>query len=76
MLRRPVMSIPFLIVSRVRISRRQKFALSAIFSLVVFTMIFAIVRATITTVGVQKQIDPVWMYMWTSIELNVGEQDF
>lgn len=38
-------------------------------------MTFAIIRATITTVGVKRQIDPLWMYMWTSIELNVGKRE-
>lgn len=66
------MSIPFLIVRRVRISTHQKVVLCAVFSLVIITMIFAIVRATVTTVGVKRQIDPLWMYLWTSIELNVG----
>lgn len=39
----------------------------------VITIIFAIVRAAITTVGVERQMDPIWMYLWTSIELNVGK---
>lgn len=68
------MSIPFLILRRVRISSYQKIALSAVFSLVIVTMIFAIVRAVITTVGVTRQIDPIWFFMWTTIELNIGEK--
>lgn len=68
-----VTSIPFIILHRIRISKQQKIALSAIFSLVVLTIIFAIVRATITTIGVKKQMDPTWVYMWTSIELNIGK---
>ncbi|KAH7345874.1 hypothetical protein BKA66DRAFT_22866 [Pyrenochaeta sp. MPI-SDFR-AT-0127] len=67
-----IMSIPFLILRKVRITKRQKIALSGIFSLVVVTISFAIIRATVTTVGVKQQIDPVWMYMWTSIELNIA----
>lgn len=35
-------------------------------------MIFAIVRAIVTTARVKRQIDPIWMYLWTSIELNIG----
>lgn len=66
------MSIPFLILRRVRISTHQKIVLCAVLSLVIITMIFAIVRATVTTVGVKRQIDTLWMYLWTSIELNVG----
>ncbi|KAJ4988665.1 hypothetical protein SVAN01_05798 [Stagonosporopsis vannaccii] len=67
-----IMSIPFLILRRIRISLHQKIGLSAVFSLVIITMIFAIIRATITTVGVKRQIDPIWLYMWSSIELNVA----
>lgn len=67
-----VVSIPILILRRVRISTHQKVVLCATFSLVIITMTFAIVRATVTTVGVKRQIDPLWMYLWTSIELNVG----
>jgi hypothetical protein len=70
------MSIPFLLLRHVRISRQQKMALSGIFSLVVFTIIFAVVRAILTTVHVGKQMDPIWMYLWTSIELNVGKTSF
>lgn len=65
------MSIPFLILRRIQISRQQELVLSVIFSLVILTIIFAVVRATITTIGVRRQIDPMWMYMWTSIELNI-----
>ena len=68
-----VMSIPFLLLRHARISRRQKIALSGIFSLVVFTIIIAIVRATLTIIRVDQQMDPIWIYLWTSIELNVGK---
>lgn len=67
------MTIPFLILRKTRISARQKVALSIVFSLVVITMVFAIVRAALTTTRVSKQIDPTWMYMWSIIELNVGK---
>ena len=67
------MSIPFLLLRHVRITRQQKIALSCIFSLVVFTIIFAIVRAILTTLHVDMQMDPIWMYLWTSVELNVGK---
>ena len=66
------MTIPFLILRRTRISTRQKVALSIVFSLVIITMVIAIVRAALTTSRVSKQIDPTWMYMWSIIELNVG----
>jgi|SRR5690242_853402 len=69
----PVMSIPFLIIRRIRVSSYQKLGLSAVFSLVIITMIFAVIRAAITTIGVKRQIDPLWMYLWTSVELNIGK---
>ncbi|KAH7074562.1 hypothetical protein BKA63DRAFT_566231 [Paraphoma chrysanthemicola] len=71
-----IMTIPFLILRRIRISTRQLLALSMIFSLVIITILFAVLRATLTTVGVKQQIDPIWVYMWTSIELNVGKTLF
>ncbi|KAF1972671.1 hypothetical protein BU23DRAFT_155798 [Bimuria novae-zelandiae CBS 107.79] len=67
-----ITSIPFLILRNTRISTRQKVALSIIFSLVIVTMIFAIVRVALTTTGVSRQIDPTWMYMWSSVELNIA----
>ncbi|KAJ8113882.1 hypothetical protein OPT61_g4094 [Boeremia exigua] len=67
-----IMSIPFMIIRRIRISRHQRLVLSAVFSLVIVTIIFAVVRATVTTIGVKRQIDPLWMYLWTSIELNIA----
>lgn len=73
---RVVVSIPFFLLWKVHISPRQKLALSGIFSLVIFTIIFAIVRATITTVHANEQMDPIWMYLWTVIELNVGKALF
>lgn len=73
MLMRAVMSIPFNILWRVRLTRSQRIALSAVFSLVMITIIFAIVRAAITTLGVRRQMDPTWFYLWTIVELNVGE---
>jgi hypothetical protein len=66
------MTIPFLILREVRIAIRQGVALSIIFLIVVITMIFAIVRAVFMTRGVSKQIDPIWMYMWSSVKLNIG----
>ena len=68
-----VMSIPFLLLHKVQITLHQKIALSIIFSLVIITIIFAIVRATITTIHVRQQIDPIWMYLWSNVELNVGK---
>ncbi|KAF2798004.1 hypothetical protein K505DRAFT_191595, partial [Melanomma pulvis-pyrius CBS 109.77] len=67
-----IMSIPFSILWRVRLSLCQRIAFSGIFSLVVITIVFAIVRAAITTIGATNQMDPIWMYLWTNVELNVA----
>ncbi|KAH7130796.1 hypothetical protein B0J11DRAFT_603180 [Dendryphion nanum] len=67
-----IMTIPFNILRRVRLSLRQRIFLSGIFSLVVITITFAIVRAVITTVNVKNQMDPIWMYLWTNIELSIA----
>jgi len=69
-----VITIPYFLLRKVRTSLHQKFCLSIVFSFVIVTIIFAIVRATVTTTGVKRQIDPIWMYMWSSIELNVGKR--
>lgn len=68
-----VMSIPFSILWRVQLSPCQRIAFLGIFSLVVITITFSIVRAAITTIGVENQMDPIWMYLWTNVELNVGK---
>jgi hypothetical protein len=44
-----------------------------VFSLVIVTMIFAIIRAAVTTSNVSNQMDPIWVELWTSLEMNVGE---
>ena len=62
-----------MILRKTHLSTRQRTVLSIVFSLVIITMVFAIIRATLTTSGVREQIDPTWMYMWSSIELNIGK---
>lgn len=66
-----VMSIPIAMLSKVKINIRQKLALAAIFSLVVVTMTFAIVRvATLDSLAVQPEHS--WLFMWSGIENTVG----
>ena len=66
------MTIPFNILWRSRIPRRQSLALGGVFSLVLVTITFAIVRATLSTVGVTKQMDTPWVLVWSSAEANIA----
>ncbi len=50
---------------------RRKAALTGIFSLVVITMIFAIVRTAVVSSS-NTQIDTSWLFMWSAIEASVG----
>jgi len=55
----------------VRISLRQKLALAGIFSLVIITMTFTIVRVAVVS-STTKQNEVTWLYLWSSIEQTVG----
>lgn len=66
-----VISIPITMLVKVRINMRQKLALAAIFSLVVITMVFAIVRVA-TQDSLTVQPEQTWLYMWGGIENTVG----
>lgn len=66
------MTIPFNILWRSRVNAGQKAALAGVFSLVLITIITAIVRATVTTTGVSKQMDVAWVLVWTSVEANIA----
>ena len=59
-----VMSIPISLLWK-------KLALMSIFSLVIFTMVFAIVRAAVVSLF-RRQLDATWLYMWRSIEQVAG----
>ena len=68
---RLVTTIPFVILWQVRIPLTKKLALTGIFSLVVITMLFAILRVTLIS-KLTKQPDTSWSYMWNSIEQNIA----
>jgi H+/gluconate symporter-like permease len=59
------------ILWRSKIAYRQKGALGAIFGLVVFTMVVAIVRAALTTAK-GKPMNLPWVFVWTLVEANTG----
>ena len=66
------MLIPFSMLKGVQINWRRKAALSGIFSLVVITMVFAIVRTALVGSSNTTQPDSSWLYMWSAIEASVG----
>ena len=72
-----VLSIPIVLMWKVRISLRKKVALMAIFSLVIITIVFAIARVAVissqTEADGTRLPDTSWSYMWSSIEQNIGE---
>ena len=52
---------------------RQKLGLAGIFSLTVFIMIVAIVRATVVRAD-GEQTDQTWLYTWHNVEQIVGKK--
>ena len=66
------MFIPFSMLKGVQMKWRRKAALSGIFSLVVITMVFAIVRTALVGSSNTTQPDSSWLYMWSAIEASIG----
>jgi hypothetical protein len=70
------MSMPISILWNVRISLRRKFLLGGLFSLVVITMLVAIVRVTVVSrkgaLSNRNQVEVTWLYLWHFIESSVG----
>jgi len=60
------------ILWRSKIPLRQLLALGGLFSLVLITITFSIVRAAVTTVNVTKQMDSPWVLVWSSAEANIA----
>lgn len=65
------MTVPVSMLWKVQISLRQKLALTGIFSLTVFIMVFAIIRVAVVT-SESDMPDETWMYLWSAIEQTVG----
>ena len=57
---------------KVRINIHQKIALAGIFSLVIITIVFTIVRIT-TLNSLSHQPEQSWLYMWSAIENSVDK---
>ena len=66
------MAIPFAILRNVRLTRRQKWILYPLFSLVVVTIIVTLVRAVLSTQGLKSKIDIIWMLFFINIEACTG----
>ncbi|CAI6336754.1 unnamed protein product [Periconia digitata] len=66
-----IMSIPFTILWHVRVQAKKKLALLGLFSLVMITALFAILRAALVT-KYSRQPEPSWLYIWTAVEHSMA----
>lgn len=67
-----IMFIPFRMLKGVQMDWRRKAALSGIFSLVIITMVFAIVRTTLVGPAKSTQLDVSELNLWSAIEASIG----
>ncbi|KAI4254446.1 MAG: hypothetical protein LQ352_003091 [Teloschistes flavicans] len=67
-----IMLIPFTMLRGVQMRWRRKAALGGIFSLVIITMIVAIVRTALVASKKTKQLESSWLYTWSAIETSVA----
>ena len=65
------MIIPLRLLWDLRVNRRQKIALTVIFSLVFIIIIFAIVRV-IQISPASEHVDPIWLALWSMTEGSIG----
>ncbi|KAL9016568.1 MAG: hypothetical protein Q9185_006105 [Variospora sp. 1 TL-2023] len=65
-----IMAIPIKILWHAQISARSKIGLMVLFSLILFTMIIAIIRVTLSLRN--KREDDSWIFVWAAIEAAVG----
>ncbi|KAF1999552.1 hypothetical protein P154DRAFT_381605, partial [Amniculicola lignicola CBS 123094] len=62
-----ILLIPMVMLWKVRISRRRKLALGAVFSATVFIIVFAIVRVALIDSRIWKR-DTTWLCIWSNVE--------
>ncbi|KAI4224913.1 MAG: hypothetical protein L6R36_004313 [Xanthoria steineri] len=67
-----IMLIPFSMLKGVQMKWHRKAALGGIFSLVVITMVVAIVRTSLVGSNNRTQPDSSWLYLWTAIEASIA----
>ena len=72
LIRRLVMALPIRLVWDLRIDRKRKTGLAAIFLLGFLDIIFATIRVIETSASV-RHVDVVWLGLWSMIEASVGE---
>lgn len=65
------MLLPTIMLWKVRITLRQKLALTGVFSLTVFVMTAAIIRMSMFSEDLQ-QYELSWLYTWSVVEMTVG----
>lgn len=68
-----VMTIPVLLLWKVKMPLRQKFALIGIFSLTVIVMAISIVRVAIIQTSDHRSADQTWLFIWANVEMGVGK---
>lgn len=68
------MLIPITLLWKVQMKWRRKVALAGIFSLVIITMIFAMVRTIVAVTSLARQLN-IWVNMWSAVEADVGKQN-
>lgn len=68
-----VMLIPITMLWGVQMKWGRKATLAGIFSLVIITMTFAIVRIAVVGSVKRRGPDDPWLYMWSAIETSVGK---
>ncbi|KAI8634024.1 hypothetical protein F5Y19DRAFT_197042 [Xylariaceae sp. FL1651] len=66
-----ILTIPISLIWNVRIRWEKKLALMGIFSLVLVTISFAIVRVVVVS-KLTRQPDVSWLYLWSSIEQSIA----
>ncbi|KAI4166774.1 MAG: hypothetical protein LQ343_007756, partial [Gyalolechia ehrenbergii] len=66
-----VILVPVNLLRTVRLSVRKKVALGSIFTITVFTMVFAIIRVVVVS-SYSKQPNQTWLYLWSGIEQAVS----
>ena len=66
-----VLSIPFLVLWKTRISLRKKLILLSIFSATIFIMVTAIIRVAVG-MDYDRQMNIDWLCFWSFVEVDVG----
>ncbi|KAL8956364.1 MAG: hypothetical protein Q9193_006107 [Seirophora villosa] len=67
-----IMLVPFSMLRGVQMRWRRKVALAALFSLVVITMVVAVLRAALVGSNEAASPDCSWLYMWSAIEASIA----